>query len=367
MQQDNQEPDHKEAEESSSHKEKHGDAMDIEHIREEERSDSSAKLYEYFIVRRRIITAVFAVSFIFIGVFIITIGIGPHTFRTFILEVLPEVWPYIFGPICIMIGFTAIKVSREMDLDARSRYSNFIDVDIDQEIARGNRRRVNDQVVRFESLQAARSKEDMELLKSNIHQAVREVHEEMSTPNQLDFYDFSAYFSTIIRAIEYKITNADRKASILLDRGMSYTRAGIIFYAATIVFWQVIAIKFGYSSMILYGILSCSLLFAFIEFLSAWFLRQYRHFVDTSTYFMKVKSIFDRYMLAFHLYKDADNGEERNAQASHDAVMAMLACQLQWPAMKDLKHGDVSFSKETVESLTGLIAALRNNGRESSD
>ncbi|MDH8179558.1 hypothetical protein QIG81_27635, partial [Klebsiella pneumoniae] len=76
--------------------------------------------------------------------------------------------------------------------------------------------------------------------------------------------------------------------------GTSYSKGGITFFITSIIVWQVLSWLTGFKEQYIYGMISCSLLFIFIEFLSAWFLKQYRHFVDTSTYHIKVKSIFDK-------------------------------------------------------------------------
>jgi len=128
------------------------------------------------------------------------------------------------------------------------------------------------------------------------------------------FKSFEEYFDSLSSILEEQAQTADEKASILLDKGTAYSRNGILFFLATIIAWQVVAIIYGFEPQHIYGIVSCSLLFVFIEFLSAWFLKQYRHYVDTSTYLIKVKSIFDRYMLAY--LASADSDEEQRKYSS---------------------------------------------------
>lgn len=100
---------------------------------------------------------------------------------------------------------------------------------------------------------------------------------------------------------------------------------------------------------------SCSLLFVFIEFLSAWFLKQYRHFVDTSTYLVKIKSIFDKYMLTYLFYKK----DVKKSEAMSMRMLEILERDIKWPETYLLKKTDISFAKEAFESFSTFADAMK--------
>jgi hypothetical protein len=170
---------------------------------------------------------------------------------------------------------------------------------------------------------------------------------------------FRSYFSSIRQLLEQKAAAADEKASILLDKGTSYSRGGIVFFVVAIIAWQVLSYFTEFRVQYIYGIVSCSLLFVFIEFLSAWFLKQYRHFVDTSTYLIKVKSIFDKYMLVYLASREAiSDGHDTKKSTGH--LLDLLKTDISWPDSYLHKTPDVSFAREAIETMSVLAKSMRN-------
>lgn len=169
------------------------------------------------------------------------------------------------------------------------------------------------------------------------------------------YHSFESYFDGLREVLERKANDADVKASKLLDKGTSYSKNGIFFFICTIVVWQVLSAITGFKEQYIYGIVSCSVLFIFIEFLSAWFLKQYRNFVDTSTYLIKVKSIFDRYMLCHlaitHSTKDVTH------------LNKVLADDIKWPETYLFKNADVGFAKEAMEAMTYLAKSFKEEAK----
>ncbi len=168
---------------------------------------------------------------------------------------------------------------------------------------------------------------------------------------------FVKYFDSIKKLLEEKSEISDRKASILLDKGTSYTIFGIVFYIASIVFWQVMFLTYGYQKQFLWGIISCSFLFLFIEFLSAWFLKQYRNFIDASTYLIKVKSIFDKYMLTYLINNEIE--DESSKKESLLLLLKLINTEIQWPENTLNKSSEVSFAKETLNSISDLVSVIK--------
>lgn len=165
---------------------------------------------------------------------------------------------------------------------------------------------------------------------------------------------FTSYFNSIRHLLEQKSSVADEKASILLDKGTAYAKGGITFFILSILFWQLLSGIYGFQTQFIYGIASCSVLFIFIEFLSAWFLRQYRHFIDTSTYLIKVKSIFDKFYLVYTIAHEA--GKDKDAMQQ---LLKLLSEDIKWPETYLLKSADISFAKEALETMTHLAKELK--------
>jgi hypothetical protein len=169
---------------------------------------------------------------------------------------------------------------------------------------------------------------------------------------------FENYYNGLRSALLERADTADSKASLLLDQGMRYARWGIVFYVLSIIAWQSLALHYGWKTQFIYGIASCSLLFIFIEFLSAWCLKQYRAFVDTSTYLMKVKSIFDRYMLTYLAHHD-DTITAAPESPTAAALFAMLGADIKWPESYLGRDADANLAREFVSSLSELAIAVR--------
>ncbi|RZZ88368.1 hypothetical protein [Pseudoxanthomonas winnipegensis] len=177
---------------------------------------------------------------------------------------------------------------------------------------------------------------------------------------------FVLYFESIRSLLEQKAEVADKKASILLDKGTAYSRFGIGFFVFAIITWQVVAHYTGFQIQYIYGIVSTSLLFVFIEFLSAWFLKQYRQFVDTSTYLIKVKSIFDKYMLVYLAGKEAI-AEGHDSRKATRMLFGLLSEEIAWPDTYLTKNPDVNFAKEALEAMTLMIKSIKADAKSRVD
>ncbi|MDB6448578.1 hypothetical protein PII48_06795 [Serratia sp. 21NM0010] len=167
---------------------------------------------------------------------------------------------------------------------------------------------------------------------------------------------FITYFKSMKVLIERKASAADEKASILLEKGTSYTKFGIIFYLISIFIWQFIFWKQGFKVDFAWGIASCSFLFLFIEFLSAWFLKQYKNFTDTSTYLIKVKSTLDRYMLMYMI--GFENKDKEIILIARKALLEMLSEEIQWPDTKTINNNDNGYAKDALASLSDAIKSM---------
>ncbi|MBD8851359.1 hypothetical protein [Enterobacter hormaechei] len=171
--------------------------------------------------------------------------------------------------------------------------------------------------------------------------------------------DYAGHSLRVLSHLQAKADAADEKASILLQRGIAYTKFGIAYYLASIILWQIIFFYNGYKKEYLWGIASCSFLFLFIEFLSAWFLKQYKNFTDNSVYLLKVKAIFDRYLLLYHLENDNNAG----GNGKNKATINSLSKDIIWPDVSVIESKEDTFGKEAMASLTEAIKALKTENK----
>jgi hypothetical protein len=169
-----------------------------------------------------------------------------------------------------------------------------------------------------------------------------------------------------ITTLENKADAADKKASILLQRGVNLTKFGIVYYLFSIIIWQIIFFKSTYKTEHLYGILSCSFLFLFIEFLSAWFLKQYKNFTDNSVYLLKIKSIFDRFLIVYLIDENQNEGKKSD-NINFKKSLELLSKDFAWPDTSVIESKEQTFARETISSLTELINAIKPKEKESAE
>ena len=262
-------------------------------------------------------------------------------------ETLREYFPFLIGGILVFNG--VLIITTEIRKRQNRREERFVDVDA--------RARPESQTLPYirliEKIGALE-----ESSKSNIQEIIARFRSEQINQTRTDSEGFVQYFESISRALEQKSAIADEKASILLDKGSNYSRFGIVFFIVAIVAWQLLAYLVGFQLQHIYGIVSCSVLFIFIEFLSAWYLKQYRQFIDTSTYLIKVKSIFDKYMLVYWATRESTLlGFDQKKSAQN--LIEMLRADIKWPETYLTKNPDLNFAKEALETMTLFAKTMR--------
>lgn len=166
--------------------------------------------------------------------------------------------------------------------------------------------------------------------------------------------DFGRYLSGLIRYLNAQVEQSDSKASVLLVTGKMYVRRGIYFFVASIVFWQI----YGYfskeiSHVMIVGMVSCSLTFLVVEFMAAWFLRQYKEYVDAAIVYAKIKTQFDSIMLAYLSLKEFEGGGQEYIR---DEMAKVLKEPIMWP--ESVKQVDLNHMKQMFESFSKLAGKL---------
>lgn len=245
----------------------------------------------------------------------------------------------------------AAVLQYEAFMDGRKSPLSFVEID-----ERASSRRLE-----FKIMELERQLKQLRAVKSN------ETSPEKSAPvaesSSDEVFEFSAiehYIGRLTKSLDRHIELSEIKASKLLDTGTSYLRRGIYAYVISIGVWQVVAYYRGVDSSLIYGVISCSLAFLVVEFLAAWFLKQYRNFIDSSVQFMRVKSVFDRYMLSYYAVKEFSvDGAEGVAEAKAQ-VLKVLAEEIKWPEPLGTKAGDVNHMVQMFESLAGVLDKVKS-------
>jgi hypothetical protein len=168
---------------------------------------------------------------------------------------------------------------------------------------------------------------------------------------------FEGYFNNMISVFDREMERSNQKASILLNRGVWTSILGIIYYLGSIISFQSLFSAKGFQQFHIYGLVSSTLLFIFIQFVGAWFLKQYRYFVDTSTYYFKLKTTIERYLLSYLALKENSTKKDEILPKMLDFLMQ----EIKFPETYLIKQADVNLTKETIETtFTSLNETLKS-------
>ncbi len=159
-----------------------------------------------------------------------------------------------------------------------------------------------------------------------------------------------------IKQLRNQIGAAEEKASILLTNGKFFIWIGIIFYAISIFIWQFFTWGKVATNGNIIGMFECTTIFIFFEIIAAWYLKQYRHYVDKSTYLVKVKAIFDKYLINYLLAE-----EDKFENIKYKDLFEYFSKEINWP--KD-NHLNKNKSDDIHESLLGIIKEFATSKKE---
>jgi hypothetical protein len=176
---------------------------------------------------------------------------------------------------------------------------------------------------------------------------------------------FEGYMTELTRYLETHISVSEKKASLLLDKGTSYLWRGIVFYVLSIVVWQLATAFFKLGDFVVWGMVSCSLTFLVVEFLAAWFLRQYKSFTDAAFNLVRVKSVFNRYFLSYLAIKEfSSSGEEISMMRAQ--MLKVIEEDIKWLEPAPQKLGELNHMVAMFESVSGLVEKLKVTSKSTS-
>jgi hypothetical protein len=167
---------------------------------------------------------------------------------------------------------------------------------------------------------------------------------------------FELYVNAIVKALDDRISLSEIKANLLLSQGKSLMGWGVLFYIVAIGAWQVVAHYWGYSYILLIGMISSSLLFVVIEFLAAWFLKQYRSYIDSSMAYLQARSVYNNYLLTYYALNQFDENAD-----TKKVLVKMLGEKITWPSVKELSKNDFNYILESLSAFTGAVDKMKKS------
>ncbi|RMP59449.1 hypothetical protein ALQ18_01385 [Pseudomonas marginalis pv. marginalis] len=177
-----------------------------------------------------------------------------------------------------------------------------------------------------------------------------------------EYSGFERYMLDLTRYLETHISVSEKKASLLLDKGTSYLWRGIVFYILSIVVWQVVTAFFKLGEYVVWGMVSCSLTFLVVEFLAAWFLRQYKSFTDAAFNLVRVKSVFNRYFLSYLAIKEFSSSIE-DVAGMRAQMLKVIEEDIKWLEPAPQKLGELNHMVAMFESMSGFVEKLKTSSK----
>lgn len=157
---------------------------------------------------------------------------------------------------------------------------------------------------------------------------------------------FESYMSNILKSLSAYAAASEVTATKLLDKGVAFMAGGLVFYIVAIVIWQIFANLTHPDAYVMYvGMAACSMTFIVVEFLAAWFFKQYRYYVEVSLSCLRVRSVYDRYLLNYYAlreFKGEGDIEVRNKMTE------ILKEDVEWPASKNTVVNDFNYMIESM-------------------
>ena len=169
---------------------------------------------------------------------------------------------------------------------------------------------------------------------------------------------FEVYVSDILRSLSAYAASSEITARKLLDKGVAFMAGGLVFYVLAIVIWQVFANLTHPDTRVMYvGMAACSMTFIVVEFLAAWFFKQYRYYVEVSLSCLRVRSVYDRYLLSYYALSEFKGEGEVGAR---DKMMKVLKEDVNWPTYKGGVSNDFNYMMESMSAAYTSIEKIKD-------
>lgn len=180
-------------------------------------------------------------------------------------------------------------------------------------------------------------------------------------PQQFQFHDtaFENYVRIALVDLHRHVELTEDKASKVLDKGLWLMVSGIAFYVFSIVLWQVLANLSSKAGYVMYaGMIACSMTFLVVEFLAAWFFKQYRYYVDAALSCMRVKSAYDKMLMSYYIIREFKSEGDLDRE-SRVEMLKVLEAEIKWPNHTQSSKGDINHMVEMFGSLNKSLEQLK--------
>lgn len=169
---------------------------------------------------------------------------------------------------------------------------------------------------------------------------------------------FESYCSNILKSLSAYATASENTANKLLDKGVAFMAGGLIFYVLVIAIWQVFANFTHPDSSVMYvGMAACSTTFIVIEFLAAWFFKQYRYYVEVSMSCLRVRSGYDRYLLGYYALREFKGDSDEKIR---EQMTAILKEDVKWPTYKSGAANDFNYMVESMSAAHTTLEKMKD-------
>lgn len=157
---------------------------------------------------------------------------------------------------------------------------------------------------------------------------------------------FEVHISYILKSLSAYATSSEVTATKLLDKGVAFMAGGLVFYVSAIVLWQVFANFTHPDPNVMYvGMAACSITFIVVEFLAAWFFKQYRYYVEVSLSCLRVRSVYDRYLLSYYSLREFKGEADESIRKQ---MAEVIKEDVNWPAYKGGVANDFNYMVESM-------------------
>lgn len=157
---------------------------------------------------------------------------------------------------------------------------------------------------------------------------------------------FEAHTSNILKSLSTYATSSEVTATKLLDKGVAFMAGGLVFYVGAIILWQVFANLIRPDPNVMYvGMAACSITFIVIEFLAAWFFKQYRYYVEVSLSCLRVRSVYDRYLLSYYSLREFKGESDESIRKQ---MAEVIKEDVNWPSYKGSVANDFNYMVESM-------------------
>lgn len=157
---------------------------------------------------------------------------------------------------------------------------------------------------------------------------------------------FEAHISNVLKSLSAYATSSEITATKLLDKGVSFMAGGLVFYVLAIAVWQIFANFTHPDPHVMYvGMAACSMTFVVVEFLAAWFFKQYRYYVEVSLSCLRVRSVYDRYLLSYYSLREFNSESDASIR---NQMTESLKEDVNWPAYKGSVANDFNYMIESM-------------------